>query len=81
MAVVEIVNVGFPQLQVPVQQQMEKKVLFSGLVNMCANLLHSGYCIGDSIPISVTIQNGTKREVKVRAEVTPESDISCSGVL
>ena len=67
--VVEIVNVGLPQLQVPVQQQTEKKVLFSGQVTMSASLLRSGYCIGDSISLSATIQNGTRREVKVRAEV------------
>ena len=67
--VVEIVNIGFPRLQVPIQQQTGKKVLFSGHVNMSANLLRTGYCIGDTISPSVTIQNGTKREIKVRAEV------------
>ena len=67
--VVEIVDINFPQLQVPLRQQVEKKVLFSGQVAMIVDLLRTGYCVGDSIPLTVTVDNGTGREVKVRVEV------------
>jgi len=71
--VVEVVNQGSASLQCPAVKRKEKTVwCLHGNpkpIILTAELPNLGYCLGDTIPLSVTVENGSGRQVKVSASL------------
>ena len=66
---VELVDVNLPQLQQPVRSEVRKTVCCwfcsSGAIMLTAESPRRGYCIGEAIPLNVTVENGSSRQIQV----------------
>ena len=66
--VVESVNIDSPQLQVPLRDTVQKTICCwccaSGPITMTAETPRSGYCIGEVIPVTINIENGSSRVIQ-----------------
>ena len=66
--VVEIVDINIPQLQAPVSDTAEETICCwycaSGPISLTVETPRSGYCIGEVIPVTINIQNRSRRETK-----------------
>ena len=74
LAVVQIINLNDLQsIQRPVSTEKAKTVCCcccaSGPINFTVRLPLTGFCIGEAIPFSVTIENGSNRKVKATASL------------
>ena len=67
-----ITDVNLPELSMPVYQSKDKQVgfyCFESNVEFAVSLSHTGFCIGQNLPLTVSVMNGSSRHVKIRATV------------
>ena len=67
-----IMEISLPQLLVPVHESKKKKVgffYFGSVVEFTVSLSRTGFCIGHSLPLTVSIINGSSRHIKMRAAI------------
>ena len=75
--VCQIIDINQPHFLIPVQQTQHKQVgclcCVSGNIEFTVNIPRTGFCInGDSIPLSVTVENGSGRSITMRAEISKQ---------
>lgn len=66
------VDVNLPQLLAPIYRSIQKRVGFSCFgndVELTVNLPHTGFCVGEKLPLTVSVKNNTSRQIKLRATV------------
>lgn len=71
----QLIDINQPQFQVPVRQTQRKQVgcfcCAAGDIEYTVDLPRNGFCInGDHIPLSVVVDNGSSRQITLRAEIT-----------
>ena len=70
--VCKTVDVNLPQLMLPIHRSIQKQVGFSCFgnnVELTVNIPHTGFCIGDKLPLTVSVTNNTSRQIKLRATI------------
>ena len=69
----QVVSITDPQLLEPVRQEVQKTVCClccaSGPVVLNVAVPKAGFCIGESFPVHVNIENGSSRQVTLRAAI------------
>ena len=69
----QVVSITNPQLLEPVRQEVQKTVCClccaSGPVVLNVAVPKAGFCIGESFPVHVTIENGSSRQVTLRVAI------------
>jgi hypothetical protein len=68
----KIVDINIPRLLMPVHQSKEKHLgffLFGGDIKFTVSLSRTGFCIGQSLPLTVNVVNGSSRRIKMRATI------------
>ncbi len=66
------VDVNLPQLMAPMYRSIQKKVGFSCFgnnVELTVNLPHTGFCVGEKLPLTVSVKNNTSHQIKLRATI------------
>ena len=78
-----IVDINLPHLTVPTQQSEETQVgclcCNSGELQFTAKLSHSGCCIGQGVPLSVSVTNSSSRNIKMRASLIRHCSYHANG--
>ena len=70
--VVEVVDTNVPAVQRPIRGLVQKTGgLFtaSGVITLTAESPHRGYCIGEAIPLNVTVENGSSKQIEILVEL------------
>lgn len=65
-------DINIPQLMAPVNQSKHKQVgffCFGSNVDFTVSLSCTGFCIGHNLPLTVNVENGSSRRIKMRASV------------
>ena len=63
------VDVNLPQLLAPIYQKRVGFSCFGNDVELTVNLPHTGFCVGEKLPLTVSVKNNTSRQIKLRATV------------
>ena len=70
---VELVDINLPALQQPVGGEVQKTTgswfCASGQITLTAECPRSGYCVGEAIPVSITVENGGTQQIQVSVEL------------
>ncbi len=65
----QLVPVAAPELQQSVRREVQKRVgclcCASGPIVMTVELPKTGYCIGETVPLRVSIENGSSRQIQL----------------
>ena len=73
ITVVEVVDINVPQLQTPIRAETQKTascfLCRSAPIALSVELPRHGFCYGDIIPMKVTLENGTRRQVNLVAQL------------
>ena len=67
-----LTDINLPQLLMPVHQSKRKYVgffWFKRAIEFTVSLSRTGFCIGQNLPLTVSIVNGSSRHVKIRATI------------
>ena len=68
---VEVVDINFPQLQAPARREVTKTICClccaSGPITLSVEIPRTGFCIGEVIPLSVNLENGSNRQIQLSA--------------
>ena len=67
-----IVNINVPHLMVPAHKTNQKLVgffPFGSKIEFTASLNRTGFCIGLNLPLTVSVVNGSSRQIKMRASI------------
>jgi hypothetical protein len=68
----KIVDINVPRLLIPAHQSKKKQVgffCFGSDVEFTVSLSRTGFCIGQSLPLIVSVVNGSSRRIKMRASI------------
>ena len=68
----KITDINLPQLSLPVTESKTESVgffCFGSDVKFTVSLSRTGFCIGQNLPLTVNVVNGSSRRVKIRASV------------
>ena len=72
LQVSKLTDINIPRLLMPVHQSKKKHVGFFCLgsdVEFTVSLSHAGFCIGQNLPLSVSIVNGSFHHIRIRASI------------
>jgi len=73
ITVVEVVDINVSHLQTPLNAEKQKTLCCllcaSAPITLNVELPRRGYCYGDIIPLKVTLENGSSRELRLRAQL------------
>lgn len=75
-------DINTPQLMVPVNQSRYKQVgifCFASNVDFTVSLSCTGFCIGDNLPLTVNVENGSSRRIRMRASIQRLCDYHAQG--
>ena len=67
-----IVDINTPQLLMPAHQSKKKQVgffCFGSDVEFTVSLSRTGFCIGQNLPLTISVVNGSSRRIKMRATI------------
>ena len=67
-----IVNINVPHLMVPTHETKEIMVgffPFRSKIKFTASLNRTGFCIGLNLPLTVSVLNGSSRQIRMRASI------------
>jgi hypothetical protein len=68
----KIVDINIPRLQIPVHQSKKKHVgffRFGSDIKFTVSLSRTGFCIGQNLPLTISVVNGSSRRIKMRASI------------
>ena len=72
LQVSKITDINIPQLLMPLRQLKKKKVgffCFGSDVQFTVSLSRTGFCIGQNLPLTVSVVNSSSRRIKMRASI------------
>ena len=73
ITVVEVVDINASQLQTPLHAEKQKTLFCllraSAPITLTVELLRRGFCCGEIIPLKVTLENGSSRQLRLRAQL------------
>ncbi len=72
LQVSKITDINIPRLLMPVHQSKKKHIGFFCLgsdVEFTVSLSRTGFCIGQSLPLTVSVVNGSSRRIKMRVSI------------
>ena len=73
ITVVEVVDINISQLQTPLYTNKQKTLCCplgkSAPITLSVQLHHHGFCYGDIIPLKVTLENGSSRQLRLSAQL------------
>ena len=75
ITVVEVVDINISPLQTPLHAEKQKTLCCllcaSAPITLNVELPRHGFCYGDIIPLKVTLENGSSRRLRLRAQLIP----------
>ena len=77
-----IVDTNLPRLMVPTQKSTQKTVGFSSFgskIEFTASVSRTGFHIGHNLPLTVSVVNGSPRQIKMRASIKQISTYRAQG--
>jgi len=73
IAVVEVVDINVSHLQTPLHAEKQKTICCllcaSAPITLNVELPRRGFCYGDTLPLKVTLENGSSRQLRLRAQL------------
>ena len=69
---VEVVDTNIPALQEPIRrvaQNTGSLLSASAAITLTAESPHRGYCIGEAIPLNITVENGSSEQIEISVEL------------
>ena len=73
ITVVEVVDINVSQFQTPLRAEKQKTLCCllcaSAPITLNVELPHHGFCYGDILPLKVTLENGSSRWLRLRAQL------------
>ena len=70
---IEVININLPRLMVPTQKSAQKKLVgfssFGGKIEFTASLSRTGFYVGHNLPLTVSVVNGSSRQIKMRVSI------------
>ena len=76
ITVVEVVHIDASQLQTPLHAEKQKTLCClmcaSAPITLNVELPHHGFCHGDIVPFRATLENGSSRRLRLRAQLLQE---------
>ena len=80
---VEVVDINFPRLQAPARREVTKTICClccaSGPITLSVEIPRTGFCIGEVIPLSVNLENGSNRQIQLSATLQQRVVYSAQG--
>ena len=81
--VAEVVDINTAALNKPVRLEKEKTICClccaSGPITTNVELPRTGYCIGENVPLEVTVENGSSRNLTITARLLENVTFSAEG--
>ena len=72
LPVTEAVDINLPGLQRKVRGEIRRTVYcwcYANRITLTAEVPRSGFCIGEVVPLSVTVENGSSRDIRVSVKL------------